>query len=205
MNLEKINYGKKFKEATGRDFDEYYGTFYNKLLYYITRFGINEIDADALVNDTFMRAFDKIEQYNNNYEFSTWIFTIARNLTLQHITNNKNTIQVDYNTEREDDFNSSTSTLKYHLMNKLDEFYNNDDEENNLTLKKYNETLKEIYKLGPIYKNIIILREIDGKTYDEIAEMLNISLQTVKNRIYHGRLKLNKILKPRFEQMYKEY
>lgn len=200
---ENFNYENEFKNATGLEFNQYYKKFFKKLTYYIHRFGINELDAEGLANDSFIQAFNKIDMYNRNYEFSTWLFKIAKNLTLIHINKNKKTLLVDFNEEQESDFDSPQTALKYYISKKQEELndFNNTD---HITQYKYNETLKEIYNLGPKYKNIFILRMIDEKSYSEISDMLGLSLQTVKNRLHHGRIKLDKTLKPKFNKIYQK-
>lgn len=197
----KASYEELFENKTGLTFNNYYNKFFKKLTYYVKKFGVNELDAEGLANDAFMKALDKIEMYDSKYEFGPWLFKIAKNLTLKHINDNKSTILVDYNQEQDDDFDSSYNALKYHISKKQDD-YTAELTNEKLLEYKYSETLKEIHKLGPKYKNILILSDIDGKSYKEIAELTNLPLQTIKNRLHHGRGKLEKVLLPKFNKAY---
>lgn len=199
---ENYNFENEFKNATGLEFNQYYKKFYKKLTYYISRFGINEIDAQGLANDAFIRAFEKIHMYNKQYEFSTWLYKIAQNLTLIHIKKNKNTILVDFNEEQDSEFESNTNALKFHIAKKQEQ--SQEISTDHITNFKYNEALKEIGKLSPKYKQIFLLRVIDEKSYADIADMLGIPLQTVKNRLHHGKIKLEKTLKHKFETIYEK-
>ena len=200
MELQ-ANYEELFRKSTGLTFNSYYNKFFKKLTYYVKKFGVTELDAEGLANDAFMKALDKIEMYDSQYDFGPWLFKIAKNLTLKHIKDNKSTILVDYNQEQDEDFDSSYNALKYHITKKQDDYTNELTSEKILEFK-YTETLKEIHKLGPKYKNIIILCDIDGKSYKEIANLTNLPEQTIKNRIHHGRKKLQKVLKPKFNKIY---
>lgn len=204
QSVSTTDYEKEFKEVTGKNFNIYYNKYFVKLTYYIKRYGINELDAEGLAHDAFMKSLKKIQQYNPKYAFSTWLFNIAKNETLQHINKNKKSILVDYNQEQDDEFTSTQNSLKYYINTTI-----SDDEieirEQNIVQYKYNETLKEIQKLEPKYRHIILMREVENMSYDDIKDELGISLQTVKNRIHHGRKKLHEKLIHKFEEYLNMY
>lgn len=202
--MEIKNYEQKFKESTGLEFNKYYNVYYKKLVFFIKKFGINEIDAESIANEAFIKSIDKIDQYDVGMKYGPWLYQIAKNLTLQFINSNKKTVLVDYNSDNDDEFESSQNALKFHI-NKKNDNINDNISYDNIMSKKYEATLSEIQKLNNKYKTIIIMRDIQGHTYEYISESLNMSLQTIKNRLHHGRLKLKRSLKYKFEKIYENY
>ena len=79
---------KVFRERTGKDFSTLYKKYYPKLVYFTSKICNDTQRAEDISTDSFMAAFDKIEKYEKEKaQFSTWLFTIAKNLALQDIKN----------------------------------------------------------------------------------------------------------------------
>lgn len=204
-NLELI-----FLEKTGKNFNAFYSKYYKKLVWQIQKLNINILDAEGIANDAFMHSLEKIDQYNPEYHYSTWLFTIGRNKAYEYKNLNAKTILVDTNNEGND--NDTFNTFQYYLNTKIDNLSKNIDNEKMLSFK-YNETLKQIATLDPKYKIIIELSDIHGKSYNEIIDILGNELhldpdqrlQTVKNRLHHGRSKIEKQLKSKFQYIMNNY
>lgn len=192
-----------FFDKTGKDFNTFYKHYYNKLVWTIQRMNINSIDAEDLTNQAFMQALRKIEMYNPQYHFSTWLFDIGKKMAYQFKKDEKKREMCVDTTASNDDGNEFDA-VQHYLRSKMD---NVEEEYNtqNITAVKYNETLREISKLDPKYRRIIELSDIQGKTYNEICDILGIELQTVKNRLHHGRIKLEKNLVDRFKEIELNY
>jgi len=214
-NQRELNYEEKFKEVTGQNFTKFYNKYFPKLVWKIKALNINKLDAEDLANKAFIQSIDKIHQFdpetkNSNYtpksiesNFGTWLFIIGINLGRKFKKDNAKTLVVDIND------NSSTedyanNAMQYYINAKIDEL-DIDLESQNISMMKYNETLKEIDKLGPKYKNIVKLCDIDGHSYNEICDILGINLQTVKNRLFHGRSKIQKNIQQKFEFITEHY
>jgi RNA polymerase sigma-70 factor, ECF subfamily len=87
---------KMFKQRTGKDFTTLYKKYYPKLIYFTTKICNDQQKAEDISTDSFMIALDKIDKYEKDKsQFSTWLFTIAKNLSLQEIKNNKKSISLD--------------------------------------------------------------------------------------------------------------
>lgn len=195
------SYEQQFFDKTGKDFNTFYKKYYNKLVWIIQRMNINSIDAEGLTNDAFMQALNKIEMYNPQYHFSTWLFDIGKKMAYQYKNDaKKREILVDTSTDDSDE----NDPIQYYLKNKMDSVYV-DTTSQKLTNIKYTETLKEISKLDPKYRRIIELSDIQGKSYNQICEILGIELGTVKNRLHHGRLRLENNLKEKFKLVEANY
>lgn len=205
----KKSFEQLFYDKTGKDFNTFYKKYFSKLVWFIQKFNINSIDAEGLANDAFMRAFDQIEKYNPEFQFSTWLFNIGKKKACQYKKDQKKSeILFDSAIEDSDD----NDPIQYYLKTKMDSTTVHTASQK-LTKFKYDETLKEISKLDPKYKSIIELSDIQGKTYNEICGMTDLNLgstyeqrlQTVKNRLHHGRLRLENNLKEKFKHIEKHY
>lgn len=190
------SYEQKFTEKTGFTFNEFYQKYYHKLVWHIQKFKITELDAEGIASTAMMQGLEKIDKYNPQYHYSTWLFTIGKHLALQYKIDNKKEVLVDTTGDYSEDNNS----YQYYLNSKIDNSVE-DFESQTITTQKYQETLIELSKLDNKYKEYIELCDIQGKTYDEICEIMDVKLQTVKNRLFHGRLKIQKNTKNKFKSI----
>jgi RNA polymerase sigma-70 factor (ECF subfamily) len=147
--------------------------------------------AEDITTESFMTAFEKIDKYEKEKaQFSTWLFTIARNIVLQDIKSSKKTISID--TEYDED----GTTLK--------DFIPEESNENNLhdlSEKKADIMKEQISKLKDPYKRVIEMREIKKMSYKDIADELGKNLSTVKSQIRNGRLLLISKTQKDFDQL----
>lgn len=199
------SFEQQFLEKTGKDFNTFYAKYYLKLVWIIQRMNINKIDAEDITNQAFMQALHKIEMYNPQYHFSTWLFDIGKKMGYQYKKDEKKReICVDTNSEGGDEDDQNYDPVQRYLKSKMDSVQD-DYNTQNMTSLKYNETLREISKLDPKYRRILELSDIQGKSYNQICEILGVELQTVKNRLHHGRLRLENNLKERFKHIETNY
>jgi RNA polymerase sigma-70 factor (ECF subfamily) len=166
-----------FREKTGKEFTQLYSKYYPKLIYFTNRICNDPQKAEDLSTDSFMIALDKIEKYDREKsQFSTWLFTIAKNLTLQDIKNEKRTISLDI------EFDEEGTTMKDFIQ----------EEESDLVVQDISDRKAEIMKKHMIslkepYKTVIEMREIQKMAYKDIADQLGKNLSTIKSQIRNGR------------------
>lgn len=200
MKLKSTNaYEELFLEKTGISFSTFYTKYYTKLVWKIQKYNITQLDAEGIASEAFMQSLEKIDQYNTKYHYSTWLFTIGKNLALQYKIDNKKEILVDTSGDSNDEDNS-WNAFQYYLNSKIDSF-EEDIDNDEISYQKYQITLKEIAKLDAKYKEYIELCDIQNKSYDEIAEIMDVKLQTVKNRLHHGRIKIIKNTELKFKDI----
>lgn len=197
----ELSLRENFKEKTGLDFDEYYLKFYPKLTYTIERLNMNHIDAESIANEAFIRSLEKIEQYNPEYQFSTWLFNIGKHMAYKFLTDRAKEIPVDTTVNSDSE---ETAGFQYYLNTQIDET-NHTESYEEIHKLKYNETLKEINNLPKKYKYIIEMCDIYGMSYNQIVDETGESLQTVKNRLHHGRKIIQKKLKTKFNYLVENY
>jgi RNA polymerase sigma factor (sigma-70 family) len=145
----------------------------------------NKDDAMDITVTTFAKAFENLEKYRPDYAFSTWLFKIATNGSIDFIRKKKiQTTSLDGFRDSDD----RVFEIKSDVLN---------PEETSIK-KQQTEQLKEIIDSLPLrYKTLIILRYFDELSYDEIAAYMDLPLGTVKAQLFRGRDLLSNILKRR--------
>ncbi len=185
-----------FKERTGKDFSFFYEKYYPKLIYYTSRMCNDQQKAQDISTDSFLIAFEKIDKYEREKsQFSTWLFTIARNLMLQDIKNSKKTMSLDIEIDEEG------TTMKDFIQEEESEEYLHD-----LNTKKAEIMKRHIRNLKEPYRQVIEMREIQKMQYKDIADQLGKNLSTIKSQIRNGRAILISETSREFEildEMYK--
>lgn len=182
---------KIFKERTGKDFATLYQKYYPKLIYFTSRICNDVQKAEDISTDSFMIALEKIEMYQKEKsQFSTWLFTIAKNLSLQDKKLENRNISLDI------EFDDEGTTLKDFIQ---------ETESNEAVYDVFSQKAdvmkKHISELKEPYKTVIMMREIERMQYKDIADKLNKNLSTVKSQIRNGRQILMEQSKKEFEQI----
>ena len=168
---------KLFKERTGKDFSTLYQKYYPKLIYFTAKICKDVQKAEDISTDSFIIALEKIDKYEKEKaQFSTWLFTIARNLALQDLKIENRSISLDI------EFDDEGTTLKDFIQETesnegIYEVYN----------KKADVLKKHINELKEPYKTVIEMREINRMAHKDIADQLGKNLSTIKSQIRNGR------------------
>jgi RNA polymerase sigma factor (sigma-70 family) len=171
---------KVFRERTGKNFTEMYTKYYPKLIYFTSKICNDPQKAEDLSTDSFMIALEKIEKYDKEKsQFSTWLFTIAKNLTLQDLKVSNRSISMDV------EFDTEGTTIKDFIQD--DENEHSDIVLNDVFDKKASIMRERINDLKEPYKTVIEMREIKRMAYKDIADQLGRNLSTIKSQIRNGR------------------
>lgn len=143
--------------------------------------------VDDLVQEAFVKAFGSLESYSPDYAFSTWLYRITTNHTIDYIRKRKlPTFSIDKPIQTRD------GELQMELP---DTTYRPDRA---IVSDQRNAILREaIDGLPPKYHRVIVMRHQQEMTYEEIAEELDLPLGTVKAHIFRARALLNKALHSR--------
>lgn len=166
-----------FKERTGKDFSFFYTKYYPKLIYYTSRMCNDTQKAEDISTDSFLIAFEKIDRYEKEKsQFSTWLFTIAKNLMLQDIKNSKKTMSLDVEIDEEG------TTMKDFIQEEESTEFLHD-----INTKKADIMVRKIATLKEPYRKVIEMREIQKMQYKDIATKLGKNLSTIKSQIRNGR------------------
>lgn len=159
----------------------------NSLMYTVLKMVNNRDDAEDITMQAFTKAFKSLDSYNDQYAFSTWLFKIASNTTIDFLRKKRLKItSLDRKINKDEESGSEFS------QNILDTEL---DPEEKFVLKQRNALMKEVVEsMNPKYRNLIELRFFKELKYDEIAKILDIPVGTVKVRLYRAKTLLAEIL-----------
>jgi len=184
-----------FKERTGKDFSTLYQKYYPKLIYFISKICKDVQKAEDISTDSFIVALEKIDKYDKEKaQFSTWLFTIARNLALQDLKIENRSISLDI------EFDDEGTTLKDFIQET-----ESNEAVYDVYSKKADVLKKHISELKEPYKTVIEMREIDRMAYKDIADLLGKNLSTIKSQIRNGRHILMEQSKKEFSEIDEMY
>jgi RNA polymerase sigma-70 factor (ECF subfamily) len=149
----------------------------------------SDIAEDIAVN-TLIKMWTKIDQYDPQYQITTWLYRIAYNESLYYIRERNRKTSID---RLRDEYGVEvTSMNNVRALEELidDAAYKSEmdwyEEESELN-DTYENALKAIRELKPLYKDILVDRLIGNMKYEDIAKKHDLPLQTIKNRIRRGR------------------
>jgi RNA polymerase sigma factor (sigma-70 family) len=146
----------------------------------------NRDDADDLTIEAFGKAFKRLEQYSPQFAFSTWLFKIATNNTIDFLRKQKNnTYSIDKAFEG-DDGSEMMFEIKSDALT---------PEEKIIRKEKLKHMRFVVEKLKPRYRQLIELRYFEELSYDEIAAKLEMPLGTVKAQLFRAKDLLQEIMK----------
>lgn len=141
----------------------------------------NREDAADLTQDAFIKAFQSINRFHGQSAFFTWLYRIAVNSTLTHIRRNKLRSFFSFDKVHED---ASVSEIINQLTDKR-------DVEREVFVGELQEKLNEaMHKLSIPHRTVVTLFEIDGLSHEEIAEIMDCSVGTVRSRLHYAKLLL---------------
>lgn len=158
---------------------------YERSLYFHIRKMIREQElVEDLVQEVFMKAFHNLSTYSNEYAFSTWLYRIATNHTIDYLRKKKlKTLSIDQ------PYKTRDGEMEMQLP---DTNFSTDEP----VIKKERKNIVQdaIQNLPEKYKVVIEMRHMEEKSYQEIADILDLPLGTVKAHIFRARELLYKAL-----------
>lgn len=176
------------KRGDGKAFEEFVSR-YEKTVYSIAcRILGNTHDAEDASQEVFLRVFRHISSFREESSLSTWVYQITMNVCLDMIRRKNRHPQISLTSEDENGEDIQTE------LPDADERY---QPEAHAEQQELRDTVrKAIDALPDEQREIIILRELTGLSYDEIARILAVSEGTVKSRLFRARERLSRILRP---------
>lgn len=173
----------RFQQGDNYAFDILVKRYKDPLLNFVYRFLGDHTEAEDIVQETFLRLFKNKHYYKEIAKFSTWIYTIAGNLAKTELRKRR----------RRSFFSISnfTGTDKDYDIPDTDV----SPEKQADSVLTDNIIQQAVNKLSPKFKEVIVLRDIQEFSYEEISEIVGIPLGTVKSRVNRARLKLQEDLK----------
>ena len=151
---------------------------------HVSRYVSQKEDIEDICLESFQKAFSQIASYNPEYKFSTWLYRIARNTAFDHLSKH----------DREKN-NMPTTSINEDLaeLKELPATMHN-PEEDIITQQEYDKWLTNIEKLKDDYRIVARMNLIDNFGYKEIADALDMPINTVKTKIRRAKAQLLKMM-----------
>lgn len=184
--VDEVKAIERFKSGDNSAFSELVRKYQDRI-YSLCRYMLdNPQDADDAAQDTFIKAFQGLASYSPTASFYTWLYRIAVNTCLDH--KRKLSLRRLFFSAPD---NASPDTFPSQLPNP----------EAALETKQSMQSLQiALNRLSMKLRTVIVLKEVEGLSYEEVAEVLDVSVGTVKSRISRARDELKKIIEKNTEQ-----
>lgn len=172
------------------DFQSVYATFQPKILRYLSRI-LNETEAEELTQEVFAKVAKAFKEFRGEAQLSTWVYRIATNTALDRLRS------ASYKQQQREEVAGDSSCREpvestdknvWTGEKRPDAEHQVIRQEMNLCIREYIDRLPENYRV------VLILSEVEGFTNPQIAEILQISLDSVKIRLHRARAKLKESL-----------
>lgn len=162
-------------------FEELVRRYQRPIVGYVFRM-LGDYDAALdVTQEVFIKVYNSLHRYSSDYKFSTWLYRIAHNATIDHIRRNANNAQ-SLETESKDGAYQLQIESRDPSPEKVRE------------RKEWRAEIDTVVKrLPPAYRELILLRHSHDLSYDEIADVTGLPLGTVKNRLFRAREMMREI------------
>ncbi len=184
---EVVALAKAGKEVAYRELLRRYERPVFSLIYRMVR---DRALAEDLAQDTFVKVLNALESYRPEYKFSSWVFKIANNVAIDQLRRRElDTLSLDGapGARTQEEVEATALQAVDRTETPLAE----------LESRELGSRIEQaIARLRPEYRSCILLRHVEGRSYEEIAEALDLPLGTVKTYIHRARHELREYLEP---------
>ncbi len=183
-NIKNLTDGELITKALrGREdgFEELVRRYQRPITAYVYRM-LNDYESSLdVTQEVFIKIYNSLEKYSSDYKFSTWLYRIAHNAAIDHMRRNSANLQ---SLETENDEGAYQLQLESPLPTP----------EQERERSEWRSEIDAVVKCLPsVYRELILLRHAQDLSYDEIAEVTNLPLGTVKNRLFRAREMMREI------------
>ncbi|HHU78280.1 MAG: RNA polymerase sigma factor [Caldicoprobacterales bacterium] len=166
-------------------FEELIGLYEKKIYNYCLRMTNSREDAEDLTQEVFVRVYRNLNKFRGKSRLSTWIYRIAHNVCIDQYRRTK-AVSISISQPRGAD-DEREMELPAESPSPEEEIIRREEQER---------LLECISRLKPAYRTVIVLRDIQNHSYEEIAEILSLPLGTVKSHISRARAALREAVRP---------
>jgi RNA polymerase sigma-70 factor, ECF subfamily len=169
-------------------FSELYDRYHDKLVHFIARKTGDRDRAEDLVQEAFIRVTRHLHRFDQSKKFSTWIYTICSNLSKNELRNRSRSPLVLF----------QKLTTHWEPEHRPLQFEDSSMRPDDMYRKRYLQDLVErmVDELPEHHRLVFKLRELEGKSYEEIAEITGVNLGTVKSRLHRARTSFAERIEP---------
>jgi len=186
--LEDTGLVNAYLDGETRSFDVLVERYQTRLLNFVYRIVGDRERAEDLVQEVFVRVYRHLGRFDRSKKFSTWIYTIASNLAKNELRNRSRNPLVLF----------TSMTKGWEDEERPLEFEDPSSRPDDLFRKRHVRELVEssVAQLPTHHREVFMLREIEGRSYEEIAEITHCNLGTVKSRLNRARNSFAEIIEP---------
>jgi RNA polymerase sigma-70 factor (ECF subfamily) len=172
----------------GRAFEELVARYQVRLLNFVYRTIGDRDRAEDLVQEVFIRVYRHLGRFDQGKKFSTWIYTIASNLAKNELRNRSRSPLVLF----------QAISSKFEDEDRPLQFEDEGSRPDDLFRKRHLREMVEgaVQQLPAHHREVFVLRELEGKSYEEIAEITGVNLGTVKSRLNRARAAFTEVVAP---------
>jgi len=190
-NIDESVLVTQAREGDSRAFGELVRRYESKIFRLAQHITQNREDAEDVLQETFMKAYEHLDQFQGNSKFYTWIVRIAVNQALMKLRRRK----TDKSVSIDENIDTGEDTIVREIA-AWDE-----NPEQRFSREELGELLDTaIQSLEPIYRSVFVLRDIEELSTEETADALNLSVPAVKSRLLRARLQLREKLTRQFKR-----
>lgn len=171
-----------------RAFTEIVRRYQPRLIGFVTRIIRDRERAEDLVQEAFIRAYRHMHRFDRSRKFSTWVYTIASNLARNELRNRQRSPLVYFQTLSANQADDARPLEFADHSTRPDRLY-------------HNRHLRQVVdatvaRLSPAHREVFVMRELEGRSYEEIAERTRAQLGTVKSRLNRARAQFAELIEP---------
>ena len=165
-----------------------YTGYRRKVLNYVYRFTGNRASAEELTQETFLKVFQNLHRYRPTGSVAGWIYRIAGNLSLNALRSRRQAHEISLDeplTLGDETSVDRQEAIATPGLSPAEEAVHSEQED---------AVQRSLMKISPRYREVVILCDIEGYPYREVAEMLHVPINTVASRLARGRAQLAELL-----------
>jgi RNA polymerase sigma-70 factor, ECF subfamily len=155
--------------------------YQSRVLTLATRILDNRSEAEDIAQDIFVKVFQSLHDFRGTSRFSTWLYRITVNHCLNHLRRRTRQLQTLVVTDAEEWIQESAASNPHKTLEQKE---------------RWALVQAKLQLLSPEHRTIILLRDFEGLSYEEIAEVLQLEDGTVKSRLHRARMELKALLEP---------
>ncbi|MBA2627345.1 MAG: sigma-70 family RNA polymerase sigma factor [Gemmatimonadales bacterium] len=176
----------------GRASTELVGLYRQRLVAFIDRMIGDRDRAEDLVQEAFVRVFRHLHRFDQARKFSTWVYTIASNLAKNELRNRSRSPLVLYQSLRTETDDDQQQPLQFEdVRSRPDDIYR----------QRHLRDLvdRTVAQLPAHHRSVFVMRELEGRSYEEIASSTGVNLGTVKSRLNRARRAFAEMIQPHLD------
>src|SRR5699024_809134 len=173
---------KKVKQGDQLAFSELIELYQHEVYRICFRLIGNSYEAEDLAKEAFWRAYQNINSHDSNKKFSSWLFRIATNLTIDRLKKKKPDYYLDAEVAGAEGMTMDTRIPDNNQL----------PEDQVIGMELQDTVQRAIFRLAPEYRSAIVLKYMEDLSLRDISDIMQIPIGTVKTRIYRGRETLRK-------------